>query len=205
MAFPIPRSLKKYYEERAVFKAVNELVGVLDGSKAPELIRKEAKDYNQALLMAAQVRADFVDLLFRVWDETFGKIEISVEESFCSQTYTISHIWKDRELGVSYYYGTKDDDYRSNILGVMTSTDGDLHEISLYVRRFDRTGDVADSPDRVPSGLEDWKITPPDNDDWWFENESVDMVRFLEDPGPTLEQFRRQAIKMGEFLASSPA
>ena len=204
MAFPIPRSLKKYYEERAVFKAVNELVGVLDGSKAPKLSRKEAKDYNQALLMAAQVRADFVGLLFRVWDETFGKAEIAVEERFYSQTYTISHIWEGGELGVSYYYGTGDRDHRSNTLGVMTSTGDDLHKISLYVQRFDRNEDYAACPDRVPSGLEDWKIIP-DDDNWWFQNESVDMVDFLENPGPTLDRFRRETIKMVEFLASPSA
>ena len=205
MAFPIPRSLKKYYEERAVFKAVNELVGVLDGSKVPELSRKEAKDYNQALLMAVQVRADFVDLLFQVWDETFGKAGIAVEERFYSQTYTISHIWEGGELGVSYYYGTEDGDHRSNTLAVMTSTDGDLHEISLYVQRFDRNEAPATRPACDPFGSEDWKTIPGVDNNWWFQNKSVDMVDFLENPGPTLDRFRREAVKMVEFLASSSA
>lgn len=205
MAFPIPRSLKKYYEERAVFKAVNELVGVLDGSKAPELSRKEAKDYNQALLMAAQVRADFVDLLFQVWDEVFGKAEISEKECFYSQMYTISHIWEKGELGVSYYYGAVEDGGRSNTLGIMTSTDDALHEICLYVERFDGDDVMAGRPACDPFGSGDWKIKSGDNDNWWFQNEPVDMVQFLENPGPTLDRFRREAVKMVEFLASSSA
>ena len=202
MTFPIPQSLKKYYEERAVFTAVNELVGVLDGSKVPELSRKEAKDYNQALLMAAQVRADFVDFLFRVWDEAFGKEKgkIAGEEWFNSRY----NIWYEGYLGVDYYYGTEDDDYRSNTLGVVTPTDGDRHSICLYVGRFDRDEKLAARPACVPSGLEDWNIISDDNDSWWFRNKPVDMVEFLKNPDPTLERFRREAIKMAEFLASAP-
>lgn len=206
MTFPVPQSLKKYYEERAVFTAVNELVGVLDGSKVPaELSRKEAKDYNQALLMAAQVRADFVDLLFRVWDEIFEKAEVAGEEVFDSQKgYTIYCIWDEGSLGVHYYYGTEDDDCRSNTLGVVTPTDGDRHSICLYVERFDRDEKLAAHPACVPSGLEDWNIISDDNDSWYFRNEPEDMVEFLKNPDPTLERFRREAIKMAEFLASAP-
>ena len=206
MAFPIPRSLKKYYEERAVFKAVNELVGVLDGSQTPKLSRKEAKNYNQALLMAAQVRADFVDLLFRVWDETFWKAKITRKDTRKEWLDSSpNNIW-DGGLGVSNYYGAVKDGGQSDTLGVtMVSTDDDTHIIYLYVYRFDRDDVLAARPACVPSGLEGWEITPGDDDDWWFQNKSVDMVDFLENPGPPLDRFRREAVKMVEFLASSSA
>ena len=210
MTFPIPQSLKKYYEERAIFNAVNGLVEVLDGKSDQKLSREEAKNYNQALLMAAQVRADFGDLLFRVWDETFGKGKGETtgeewrKEWFESQAYTIYKLWDKSCLGVSYYYDDEGNDPRSDTLGVMAPQDGDRHSICLYVERFDSDVDLATRPACVPSGLEGWKIITDDNDSWWFRNEPVDMVEFLKNPDPTLERFRREAIKMAEFLARAP-
>ena len=204
MTFPIPQSLKKYYEERAVFTAVNRLVEVLDGKSVPPLSREETNNYNQALLMAAQVRADFVDLLFRVWDETFGKTEIVGGEVFDSQKeFTINNIWNSAYLEIWYYHGAEDNDWRSNTPGVMVLTDGNRRFICLYVGRFDRNENYEARPACVPSGLEGWKITTEGGDHWRFQNEPVDMVKFLKDPDPTLDRFRREAIKMAEFLASA--
>ena len=121
MMFPVPESLKKYYEKRAIFNAVNALVGALDGTNAPELSREEVKNYNQALLMAAQIRTDFVDLLFRVWDEIFGKI-ITGKEWFDYR----HNIWHEGYLAVSHYYGAVENGGRSDTLGVMTASTDDL-------------------------------------------------------------------------------
>ena len=201
MTFPVPESLKKYYEERAVFNAVNALVGVLDGTNVPELSREEAKNYNQALLMAAQVRADFVDLLFRIWDEVFVKAKIVREESFDNS----HNIWYEGYLAISHYYDSGENGDRSDTLGVASGpTDGDTHTIYLYIERWDTNDHLAARPDCVPSGLEDWKIIADDNH-WYFRNDPVDMVKFLEDPDPTLDRFRHEATKMAEFLANAPA
>ena len=87
----------------------------------------------------------------------------------------------------------------------MTETYGNTHIICLYVERFDGDKAFAVRPACVPSGLEDWQIITDDNDSWWFRNEPVDMVEFLKNPDPTLDRFRREAIKMVDFLASAPA
>ena len=208
MTFPIPQSLKKYYEKRAVFQAVNDLIKVLDGESVPKLSREEAKNYNQALLMAAQVRADFVDLLFRVYDETFGKAETVGEEYFESQRYTTSYIWGNGELGVSYYYGTEDEDMRSNELGVMQETNGKNNTICLWVARFSRREKSTSEPDDIPNSLGGWTIGYMQGKTWYpwyFRTESVDIVKFIENPVPTLDRFRREAIKMVKFLKNTPA
>ena len=58
MTFPIPQSLKEYYGDRAVRSAVDALAEKLKGIDMPEVGWEEGRNYNQALLMAAQVRAD---------------------------------------------------------------------------------------------------------------------------------------------------
>lgn len=204
MTLPIHQSLKKYYKNRSVFNAVNDLVEVLDGSKTPKLNMREVKNYNQALLMAAQSRADFVDLLFRVWDETFGKAEFVGKECFESQAYTISLIWESAELGVSYYYGTGDDDKRSNTLGVMQETNGENNTICLWVQRFSKCEKPTSEPD-IPNGLGGWTIDYGEGDAWYFRNKPVDMVEFLDRPVPTIEQFRHDVIEMANFLKDTPA
>ena len=53
----ISESLRAYFDNKAVRRAVDELVDQLDGTDMPNCDWEEAKNYNQALLMAAQVRA----------------------------------------------------------------------------------------------------------------------------------------------------
>ena len=60
-----PDSLRAYYDNgnKAVGRAVDALTGKLNGADMPDCDWKEAQNYNQALLMTAQVRADYVALL----------------------------------------------------------------------------------------------------------------------------------------------
>ena len=82
-----------------------QLVDVLDGVNMPDTGWEEARNYNQALLMAAQVRADLADLLFRVWDASFGQANPSClgEEYFNSEAASPAAIWRERYVERYYY------------------------------------------------------------------------------------------------------
>ena len=92
----IPESLKTYYKDKAVQRAVKELVGKLNGADMPDCDWDEAQNYNQALLMAAQVRADYVGLLFKVWDATFGQSDPQrlMGEYFEYEKLSPNQIWE---------------------------------------------------------------------------------------------------------------
>ena len=71
----VPASLCKYYQNRTVRQAVDSLIDGLDGKKTPEVNWMEARNYNKALLSAAQVRGDFIEFLFKIWEDSFGQAD----------------------------------------------------------------------------------------------------------------------------------
>ena len=111
MTFPIPNSLQEYFGNLAVRNAVDSLAAALDGENAPQMGWDEARNYNQALLMAAQVRADLVDLLFRVWDATFGQantLRLGVEYFDGQEDGFPAAVWRERHVE-RYYYPDEQD------------------------------------------------------------------------------------------------
>lgn len=103
MTFIFPESVKSYYEDAKIRESVDALLEKLDGCGAFENIdRNEARSYNQALLAAAQVRADYVELLFNFWEETFGKAiqqeGENLREEFLSENNAPKDIWKNGSL-----------------------------------------------------------------------------------------------------------
>ncbi|MDE0270321.1 MAG: hypothetical protein OXP11_03855 [Gammaproteobacteria bacterium] len=101
----IPESLKVYYENKAVRRAVDELVRKLDGAGMPDCDWEEAQNYNRALLMAAQVRADYMALLFDVWEATFGrsKPQRLGDQYFGHEYLSPKLVWEYEWLWRSYY------------------------------------------------------------------------------------------------------
>ena len=202
MTFHIPQSLKEYYGNVAVLRAVDALSERLDGTNMPEVQWEEARNYNQALLMAAQVRADLVDLLFRVWNESFGKAEPYRLGEDCFEwgegAYGLSDIWKVRELGRSYYRDQlpPGEEKRSDGLGVNVSENRYLR---LFVVRYEQ-GDSVAEPGAI-AGTAGWESTHYAAGGYdYLVNQSVDVRAFLDDPGPALARFRTDARAVVDAL-----
>jgi len=103
-------SLSRYFGNAAIRQAVDALVEKLDGKKPPDLTWKHAQQYNCALLMAAQVRSDFIKMMFDVWERTFGEAFRSKFSNYCedhwesdSGYYSPAPVWDDEEIGRVYY------------------------------------------------------------------------------------------------------
>ena len=180
MTFYIPQGLKEYYGNVAIRRAVDALSASLDGTNMPEVQWEEARNYNQALLMAAQVRTDLVDLLFRVWDESFGKAEpYRLGEDYfewCEGAYSLSDIWKGKELGRFYYRDQlpPGEDKRSDGLGVNVSENRDLR---LFVVRYEQ-GDSVAEPGAI-AGTAGWESTHDATGGYdHLVNQSVDVRHF---------------------------
>ena len=205
MTFPIPSSLQEYYGNQAVRNAVDALVDVLDGADMPEVGWDEARNYNQALLMAAQVRADLADLLFRVWDATFGQADPARlgEEYFNWEEASPAAIWRERYVERYYYRDDRpaDEDGRSDGLFVWL-VPPTKRTIALGVDRFAEGDDLAELPANATDGLEGWHIAMNDGCSY-LSNQSVEIAQFLANPSQTLEQFHRDAVEMVNFLAQN--
>jgi len=102
--------LDRYFSNIAIRQAVDALVDKLDGTKPPDLTWKHAQQYSRALLIAAQVRADFIELMFDVWERTFGEACRSEFPNYCENHwgrdvafYGPEPVWNDGEIGRTYY------------------------------------------------------------------------------------------------------
>ena len=205
MTFPIPSSLQEYFGNQAVRNAVDALAEVLDGTNMPVTSWDEARNYNQALLMAAQVRADLADLLFRVWDATFGQANPAQlgEEYFDCESGSPAAIWNDGYVERYYYRDERpaEEDGRSDGLFVWRVPPTYI-KIALGVDRF-AEGDVAlELPANAADGLEGWHVATID-DHTYLSYQSVDMAEFLGNPCLVLDRFRRAAVEMTNFLAQN--
>ena len=202
MTFPTPNSLQEYYGKQSVRNAVDALVDALDGADIPEVGWDEAWNYNQALLMAAQVRADLADLLFRVWDATFEQTNPAGlgEEYFNSDDASPAAIWRERYVERYYYRDDRpaEEDGRSDGLFVWL-VPPTKKTISLGVERYVEGDDVAELPANAVDGLEGWHIAVNDGDSY-VSNQPVEIAQFLAHPSQTLEQFRRDAVEIVNFL-----
>jgi len=208
MTFPIPNSLQEYFGNLAVRNAVDSLAAALDGENAPQMGWDEARNYNQALLMAAQVRADLVDLLFRVWDATFGQantLRLGVEYFDGQEDGFPAAVWRERHVERYYYPDeqTAENDGRSDGLFVwlvpptkrMSAVGGE---------RYSEGDEMAEMPANAADGLQGWHVATSVDDDYtYFSNQPVDITEFLDNPCPVVERFRRDAIEMVEFLAQN--
>ena len=168
----------------------------------PEARWEDVRNYNQALLMAAQVRADLVDLLFRVWDESFGRAEpdrlgedyFAYEDGDCS----LADLWESKELERNYYRDnlSPSEDGRADVLGVGVP---EKRSLGLYVVRYAESDEIA-APGAI-AGTEGWKITHDATDGYaYLVNQSVDVRKFLNDPCPALTRFRNDARAVVDAL-----
>ena len=208
MTFLIRDSLQKYYGNQAVRNAVDALVPALDGNNMPEVRWwEEARNYNQALLMAAQVRADRADLLFRVWDTTFGQTTPSRlgEEYLHSKGASPAAIWSEPSVERFYYRDRRPVEENGPSDGLFVwLVPPTRRTIALGVERYSDGDDIAElpaNPADVPRG---WHVTGDmDGGYYYFANNAVDMMEFLGDPCPALERFRRDAVEIVNFLTQN--
>ena len=189
----VPKSVCEYYRDPAIRRAVDDLVGRLDGNTTPEMNWGEARNYNKALLSAAQVRGDFEELLFEIWKKTFGQSEPDRlgRESFESNLYSPSTIWTDRELGRNYYrIGNPEEGGSGVTLGIK------VEEGKLYLY-----GGCFDSDDRYAEldEVDGWCSRAEDNG-FFLINQSVPIRELCENLQETLDRFVKEAQQLVEHL-----
>ena len=196
----IPESLRAYFDNRAVCRAVDELVDQLDGKDMPNCDWEEAQNYNQALLMAAQVRADYAALLFKVWDATFGDAAPHrlLGEYFDYEGHSPKMCWEDPGVYRAYYRdGDPDEDGRHDDLCVYITKDS--LELRVYRYNEDDELDVAGMPK-----LERWSTQQEDDESGpYLVNESVSRAVFFAEPDAVIHRFAEDAANVLKAVLES--
>lgn len=99
MTLSLPASLAAMHEDPALMQGVFALVQKLDGSKMVAGNWAEARQYAQALTMAAVARGDYVVLMHDLWDAVFSSVaKLGTIEQDPSDHYP-KFIWDGGTLG----------------------------------------------------------------------------------------------------------
>lgn len=201
----VPTSLCKYYQNKAVRWAVDSLIDGLDGENTPEMNWMEARNYNKALLSAAQVRGDFIEFLFKIWEDSFGEAEPCrlQGEIFESQHWTPAKIWTEGCFSRTYYRnGNPDNGGPSDVLGVWLD---EKDRLLLYVTRYDENEKpVVLYEDDCPRN---WQIGNCDGVDF-MANEGSDIVELCRGGACGMDTMRQrmaaEACRMVKHLWKNP-
>lgn len=204
--FEIRDSLRTYFSDNAIKEAVNALAEVLQGDNPPSMTWDEAKNYNQALLMAAQVRTDHNEMLFALWVRTFGhalagtqgQFQVEFEPDYC----TPESIW---DGGFVWQTMSRSGLQQQNLTQAFEMYVGHQdHLIYLFVAKWDgKLGgydDFSFDPAAIGSGTK-WTPFEDDEEDVVARTEPVLLGDFLNSPEKHIPEMRAAADEMVAYLA----
>ena len=203
--FEIPGSLRAYFDDKELSRAVDALTEVLQGDEPPVMKWSDAKAYNRALLMAAQVRADHNDMLFDLWDRVFGaavniprrSFEVDFEANHCTphRMFQDSFVWRTMSRE-----GLDDEDLEETY---ELTIEHDKRIIFLSVSKWDATEDeyvdFKFSPSKIPGGH--WKQHKDDDDVKSARSAPITISDFLDDPELHIADMQQAAQAMVAYLA----
>jgi len=171
MTIALPTSIAAMQANTELTQGVFKLVDNLNGKKMFAKDWKEARQYSEALTMAAVARGDYVVLMHDLWDHFFGGDpidELGTIDADPSE-HSPSEVWGNREIGKtltlhSPISGIKD-------FGLYFNYDLETRKFQLSLGSFDTN----DNQVAVPEALAELK-------GWYLKHEGDWEERFLYSP-----------------------
>ena len=205
--FEIRDSLKSYFSDIRIEKAVDALLEQLDGENQPEMEWEEARNYNQALLMAAQVRADHNEMLFDLWDATFGTVlslpdrrfKIEFESHYCTPDCMWQHGFTWRTMSRHGLQSTLLT--AAYELTVMHDDRMIMLSVAKWNAEKDGYQDFVFDPAQVGTG-DRWKSVPDDENDVIAKSTAVELTEFFAKPEQHISELQAAAREMVDYLTT---
>lgn len=197
-AFEIPDSVKAYFANSATRSVVDALVSILDDPKFPDMDRGRLCGLNEGVVLACQVRADFVNFMAALWAHTFG---VALEKQQLAEVFpeicTIKEIWNERHFWSYVSTGPDLDDHHFDLT---VDIDDRSHEISLRVWRYNGDDELLGFPPRmrIPEG---WQRGRDEDGSQRIEaNTKVTVKALLEAPDDEVAKLRSAAEQVVKFV-----
>lgn len=179
--FEISESVKAYFDEPATRAVVDTLVSNLDDPILPDMDRIKILSLSEGVLLACQMRADFLGFMVGLWANTFGSaLEGSGLTEFFPDNCTIKEVWAEKYF---WSYVTRGDDLEGRYFDLTVQIDQRSHGVTLILWRYGEDDEL------LPFGP---RLRIPDG---WRRLKD-------EDSGPRLETTFNVTVK--DLLANSP-
>lgn len=177
--FEIPESVAAYYQEPATRAVVDSLVSTLDDPVLPDMDRDSLINLSEGVLLACQIRADFVAFMAALWENTF---RIALENERLDELFpdhcTIKEVWTEKHF---WSYVTRGTDLDRPHFDLTVRILQRSNEIVLCVWRYDEDDELrAFGPkSRLPDG---WRRINDDGEPRIEATTDVTITNLIEDP-----------------------
>lgn len=204
--FEIRDSIKAYFTNKPLKEALGSLSETLQGNKLPEMKWHEARNFNQALLMAAQARADYNEMLFEIWERTFGealeRLEGDCEVDFEHDTCTPDYMWNE---GIVWQSMSRHGLWQPALiqafeLYVCLGLEGAYLLVAKWDGAQEGHGDFDFDPADIGDGSS-WASIEDDSGDVVGQTPIVSLKDFMADPDQHIANMRDAADEMVTFLS----
>jgi len=152
--FEIPESLQAYFTDKKIRSVVDSLASVLDDPSFPDMNREKLMSLNEGVVLACQVRADYVRFMADIWAHTFGfALEGSNLEVTLPENCTIKEVWSERYF---WSYVSTDPNLEAHHFELTVNIDDRSNEITLRIWHYDDNDEFVDFAPRLRIP-EDWR------------------------------------------------
>ena len=163
MTLSLPESLAAMHQDPTLMQGVFALVAKLDGKKMIAKNWTDARQYAEALTMAAVARGDYVAMMHDLWDAVFdGAAQLGTIEEDPSD-YPPSEVWENQELGKTVRLATPLE--RAAKLTLYISYRLEARNIRLEIAALDRQDNQVPVPECLAE-LDGWAL----NDEYEWDH-----------------------------------
>ena len=196
--FEIPESVKAYFQEPDTRAVVDSLVTMIDDPSLPDMDRSKLINLSEGILLACQVRSDFVGFMADLWGRTFGAAlaESDLNEIF-PDNCTIKEVWTERHF---WSWVTLGDDLEQSHFDLTIDIDSQRpYEVTLRVWRYNENDEFQKFSPRlqVPAC---WKRINDDEEPRLETSANVPMVDLIDNPDGSLEPLKQAASAIVPFI-----
>ncbi|TKW67149.1 MAG: hypothetical protein DI616_08775 [Paracoccus denitrificans] len=197
--FEIPESVIAYFQEQQTRAVVDSLLSNLHDPVLPDMDRRKLVDLSEGVLLACQVRADFVNFMAGLWENTFGAaIKGSDFREFFPEDCTISTIWTEKYF---WSYVARGADLEQIHFDLTVQIEHRSNEVKLFVWRFDDNDELPPYRPRlrIPDG---WKLAQDEDGDPRLEAAvSVPIGDLIANRDPRLAELNKAASAVLGFIS----
>lgn len=197
LPFEIPESVIAYFQIPVTRAVVDSLASTLDDPVLPDMDRSKLTNLSEGVLLACQIRADFVGFMAGLWGNTFGAALAKVDlNEFFPIDCTIKAIWTEKYF---WSYVASGDDLDREHFELTVNVDSQRSpKVTLQVRRFNANKPLRFGP-RLPVPV-GWQRIKDEEGYQRLETAGFAMTQLIEKPGYVLGQFSESATAIVQLI-----
>ncbi|OCX65687.1 hypothetical protein BFP70_08705 [Thioclava sp. SK-1] len=199
LPFEIHESVQAYFQEADTRAVVDALVTMINDPDLPDMDRSKLTDLSEGVMLACQVRSDFVEFMADIWKNTFGaaleKIDLN---EFFPENCTISEVWKEWHF---WSYVTRGDDLERSHFDLTVDIDSKRpYEVTLRIWRYNDDDELQTFSSRlkVPDC---WQRITDEGEQRLESTAKVTMESFIDNPDEALKPLKLAASAIVPLIA----